>query len=301
MFFATQSFQETGSLRVSPTPPRSSHTRTFERLRHELATDPYGGQFCEEAQETVIQSKRVWEDTPFSVFAVQSFQPPHNKTGMQALLEHSRQNYGPIPSELCPHRVRSRTSSRPTLYPIRQHFSVSPEQHTAGQSFSFHDESSASSMGLREISINPNITILSSPPTLEVNPFLPFAVEMETSKPDKTYDRRYGALTSAHGHSTPAANLHGKSMNPRIQFAMQLRGSDSTPSLVVYTARPSSRFPPSHLQAFLMLLQVDKGAKIFLLYTTHDQTAATKYPSQALGPALTSQTAKTEFRLGDWM
>ncbi|KAI0696589.1 hypothetical protein BC835DRAFT_853465 [Cytidiella melzeri] len=140
----------------------------------------------EEAQETVIQSKRVWEDTPFSVFAVQSFQPPHNKTGMQALLEHSKQNYGPIPSELRPHRVRSRTSSRPTPYPIRQHFSVSPEQHPAGQSFSFHDESSVSSMGLREISINPNITILSSPPTLEVNPFSPFAVEMETSKPDKS-------------------------------------------------------------------------------------------------------------------
>ena len=36
---------------------------------------------------------------------------------MQALLEYSVQNFGPLPSELRPHRVRSRTSSRASPYP----------------------------------------------------------------------------------------------------------------------------------------------------------------------------------------
>jgi len=38
---------------------------------------------------------------------------------MQALLEHSVQNYGPLPSELRLRRVRSRTQSRPSPYPAR--------------------------------------------------------------------------------------------------------------------------------------------------------------------------------------
>ncbi|PPQ74616.1 hypothetical protein CVT24_004162 [Panaeolus cyanescens] len=71
----------------------------------------------DEAKETVTESKRVWVDTPFSLYAIQSFQPPNNPALMQAMLEHSVQNYGPLPSELRPHRVRSRTSSRASPYP----------------------------------------------------------------------------------------------------------------------------------------------------------------------------------------
>ncbi|OBZ78004.1 hypothetical protein A0H81_01655 [Grifola frondosa] len=71
----------------------------------------------DEAHETVQESKRNWVDTPFSIFAVQSFQPPTNPSGMQAMLEHSQKNYGPLPSELRPRRVRSRTSSRASPYP----------------------------------------------------------------------------------------------------------------------------------------------------------------------------------------
>lgn len=36
---------------------------------------------------------------------------------MKALLEDSRQNYGPLPSELRPRRIRSRKDSRPSPYP----------------------------------------------------------------------------------------------------------------------------------------------------------------------------------------
>ncbi|KAK0475256.1 hypothetical protein IW261DRAFT_1422569 [Armillaria novae-zelandiae] len=71
----------------------------------------------DEAESTVTESKRVWIDTPFSVFALQGFDPPKHPAGMQALLEHSIQNYGPLPSELRPKRVRSRTSSRASPYP----------------------------------------------------------------------------------------------------------------------------------------------------------------------------------------
>ena len=45
------------------------------------------------------------------------FRPPRNPEGMKALLQHSVQNFGPLPSELRPRR-RSRTFSRPSPYPL---------------------------------------------------------------------------------------------------------------------------------------------------------------------------------------
>ncbi|KAH9173849.1 hypothetical protein EDB89DRAFT_1905013 [Lactarius sanguifluus] len=72
----------------------------------------------DEADVTISESKQAWLDTPFSIYAVQSFEPPAHCSGMRALLEHSRQTYGSLPAEL--RRIRSRTSSRPTPYPQRQ-------------------------------------------------------------------------------------------------------------------------------------------------------------------------------------
>ncbi|KAH8996246.1 hypothetical protein EDB92DRAFT_1842897 [Lactarius akahatsu] len=72
----------------------------------------------DEADVTISESKQAWLDTPFSVYAVQSFEPPAHRSGMRALLEHSRQTYGSLPAEL--RRIRSRTSSRPTPYPQPQ-------------------------------------------------------------------------------------------------------------------------------------------------------------------------------------
>ncbi|OJA11619.1 hypothetical protein AZE42_05475 [Rhizopogon vesiculosus] len=82
----------------------------------------------DEAQDTVTESKQVWLDTPFSIFAVQSFDPPHHPSGMKALLEHSMQSYGPLPSELRPRRMRSRVNSRPSPYPrtIKTSFTSAP-------------------------------------------------------------------------------------------------------------------------------------------------------------------------------
>ncbi|KXN81385.1 hypothetical protein AN958_04774 [Leucoagaricus sp. SymC.cos] len=83
----------------------------------------------DEARSTITESQRIWSDTPFSLFAVQSFKPPHHAEGMKALLEHSVQNYGPLPSELRPRRARSRRDSRPSPYPQSRPIKVfnSPE------------------------------------------------------------------------------------------------------------------------------------------------------------------------------
>ncbi|KAF8166788.1 hypothetical protein K438DRAFT_1984062 [Mycena galopus ATCC 62051] len=42
-----------------------------------------------EAEDTVTESERTWSDTPFSVYALQAFQPPKNPEDMQVLLQHS--------------------------------------------------------------------------------------------------------------------------------------------------------------------------------------------------------------------
>jgi hypothetical protein len=57
-------------------------------------------------------------DEDFPLTHIAAFEPPAHRSGMRALLEHSRQTYGPLPAEL--RRIRSRTSSRPTPYPQPQ-------------------------------------------------------------------------------------------------------------------------------------------------------------------------------------
>ncbi|KZV76739.1 hypothetical protein PENSPDRAFT_342049 [Peniophora sp. CONT] len=86
----------------------------------------------EEARITVEDSRRMWHDTPFSVYDLQSFNPPLTTSDMRALLAHSQQNYGPLPSELRAFRIRSRTSSR-----------VSPYQAACTAKFSFSSVSPA--------------------------------------------------------------------------------------------------------------------------------------------------------------
>ena len=83
----------------------------------------------------MIESKRTWLDTPFSLFTLQStwvclvfhcpftkllssaFQAlaPSSPAGMQTLLEHSVQNYHPLHSNL--HSRHLRISLRPPPYP----------------------------------------------------------------------------------------------------------------------------------------------------------------------------------------
>ncbi|KAG1723926.1 uncharacterized protein EDB91DRAFT_1171738, partial [Suillus paluster] len=122
----------------------------------------------DEAQDTVTESQRVWLDTPFSVFAVQSFDPPRQPASMQALLEHSLQNYGPLPSDLRPRRMRSRVISRPSPYPrtIKTSFTSSPatEQVRAAIVAAVAENAPNDTVraqvqpkALQQISVNPNI------------------------------------------------------------------------------------------------------------------------------------------------
>ena len=98
-----------------------------------------------------------------------AFDPPRHPTGMQAMLEHSLQNYGPLPSDLRPRRARSRVNSRPSPYPrtIKTSFTSSPgAEHlraavTASLTTSIdnaaHRQPSPLSNVLQQITINPNV------------------------------------------------------------------------------------------------------------------------------------------------
>ncbi|KZT71092.1 hypothetical protein DAEQUDRAFT_136451 [Daedalea quercina L-15889] len=147
----------------------------------------------DEAHETVVESKRIWVDTPFSIFAVQSFRPPQNRGGMCAMLEHSQKNYGPLPSDLRPRRIRSRTSSRASPYPLPNHrTSFSPDKPMqvyldASSELHISPQQAPSSSVLREVSAN--VKNQSPVPALEaIKPFTPFNVEFNKSKPDISND-----------------------------------------------------------------------------------------------------------------
>lgn len=124
---------------------------------------------------------------------------------MAAMLEQSQKTYGPLPSELRAHRVRSRTSSRASPYPVRsRRVSFTAEQEayifSTGKPFASPDEhESEQSMGpLRDISINPNISnpklsvpeatkpgikVFSPPPVVDTQPFSSFNVHVDAEKP----------------------------------------------------------------------------------------------------------------------
>ncbi|KAH0838886.1 hypothetical protein J3R83DRAFT_7313 [Lanmaoa asiatica] len=123
----------------------------------------------DEAEDAVTESKRTWLDTPFSVFAVQSFDPPHHPSGMQAILNHSLQTYGPLPSDLRPRRMRSRVNSRPSPYPrtVKTSFTSSPStEHlratvaaslTTSIDNAVPRQPSPLSNALQQVMINPNV------------------------------------------------------------------------------------------------------------------------------------------------
>ncbi|KAH9846904.1 hypothetical protein C2E23DRAFT_872120 [Lenzites betulinus] len=215
----------------------------------------------DEAQETVAESKRVWVDTPFSVFAVQSFQPPKEPAVMQAMLEHSQKNYGPLPSELRPHRVRSRTSSRASPYPSRNmRASFSPEKPLRAspiqvftdaptKSFAFLNEPPV----LREVRRNANVTTTSPAPALdEIKPFSPLHIELDTSKQGKTamgLPTRPRVTSStrraALGWSKRTAKSSGKEAKENLSASMII--PTPTETLRINRPRPRGRPTPARV------------------------------------------------------
>ncbi|KIM75320.1 hypothetical protein PILCRDRAFT_92174 [Piloderma croceum F 1598] len=148
----------------------------------------------EEAEDTVMHSKRVWLDTPFSVYALQSFVPPRHPAGMQALLQHSLETYGPLPSEL--RRIRSRTQSRPSPYPQARSIktSISPDQThptTLDVTRTFvpaQSPAQTSTPALQQVSIHPNILSPAPVTVLEsLKSDSPFVSGLDEPKVIKTF------------------------------------------------------------------------------------------------------------------
>ncbi|KAF8425040.1 hypothetical protein L210DRAFT_3489659 [Boletus edulis BED1] len=141
----------------------------------------------DEADDAVTDSKRTWLDTPFSLFAVQSFEPPRHPAGIQAMLQHSLRNYGSLPSDLRPRRARSRVNSRPSPYPrtVKTSFTSSPSAENLRATVAASLATSVDNVAPRHLSplSNPLQQIL-------VNPNVPSAVPVESKQrvisPDKS-------------------------------------------------------------------------------------------------------------------
>ena len=113
---------------------------------------------------------------------------------MQAMLEQSQKTFGPLPSELRPHRVRSRTSSRASPYPQLRAMrsTMSPEKPRSSPIQVFTDvpikpfaNTTQEHSILREVQRN-TINVPTPPPALgEIKPFTPFNVDLDTSKQGK--------------------------------------------------------------------------------------------------------------------
>lgn len=152
------------------------------------------GALKDEADDAVVESKRIWRDTPFSLFAIQSFQPPHHPSGMKAMLEHSKQNYGPLPPELRCQRVRSRTYSRPSPYPQRPVKPASPERPSPQPSLQKQETIADASVVTIPRPLQPKSVNLNSrtpaPTIKDLNPISPFIVEFGKSKGEKSFNER---------------------------------------------------------------------------------------------------------------
>lgn len=90
------------------------------------------------------------------------------------------QNYGPLPSELRPRRIRSRTQSRVSPYPQPRLIKTSVTSEEAQAALSELDGSrSFSAAALQPIPVNPNIENSASVPSLEaLKSFSPLALDL---------------------------------------------------------------------------------------------------------------------------
>ncbi|KAJ6568795.1 hypothetical protein B0H19DRAFT_1256508 [Mycena capillaripes] len=148
-------FISTGSVDLSADGPGWDDERRIMALRRYYA-------LRNEVEDTVTESRRMWSDTPFSLYALQAFSPPKNPEGMQAMLQYSVQNYGPLPSELGPRRVRSRTQSRASPYPRQTQSASSPEQPQRPSPAELHRVFVANN-ALQAVEVNSNVDVHMSP------------------------------------------------------------------------------------------------------------------------------------------
>ncbi|KAJ4485212.1 hypothetical protein J3R30DRAFT_3696531 [Lentinula aciculospora] len=142
-----------------------------------------------EAEYTVSESRRLWVDTPFSIYALQNFDPPRHPSGMQALLASSVESYGPLPTDLRPRRRR--TSSRPSPYPqgrsVRVSLSPDYPRPTIVKETSPRLYHANQSPPLKEVTAHPNITSNSPAPLSLTNKQV---FSRATNSPEKIMQKR---------------------------------------------------------------------------------------------------------------
>ncbi|KAF8959872.1 hypothetical protein BDZ97DRAFT_1666634 [Flammula alnicola] len=151
---------DTASINSQPEEPTWDDERGIVALRKYYA-------LRDEAHTTVSESR--------------PFQAPAEPAGMQALLEHSVQTYGPLPSDLRPRRMRSRTSSRPSPYPQARisKGTLSPEQTRISNSIIDHQRTPV----LQQKPVNKNIHMMATAPSLEaLKPFSPLVMDIEPKR-----------------------------------------------------------------------------------------------------------------------
>jgi len=222
----------------------------------------------DEAENTVTESKRTWLDTPFSIFALQSFEPPHHRSAMQAMLDQSLQNYGPLPSEPRLRRARSRVDSRPSPYPrtVKTSFTSSPStEHlraaVTASLFTSNDDDvpchpSSLSNALQQITINPNV-----PSTTSANAK---KCVVSTDKPERVFGLpprpRLGSVArrATSGwtkKSTGRTNVENKENNTSIRAPPSVNVSQgiiatSADGLRLNRPRPKGRPTPASVRPF---------------------------------------------------
>ncbi|KAF8628946.1 hypothetical protein AX15_003635 [Amanita polypyramis BW_CC] len=175
-----------------------------------------------EAETTVTESKKQWIDTPYSISAVQNFQPPCDVEAMHSLLEDSMKNYRPLPSELRHHRRRSsRTfSSRMSPYAhARMSRLMSPQKSIASPSPSSKKtrgnlvaEASSPSL-LQEIAIKRNSFATPAPNSAATDPFTP----LNKRKSGKETPRYASPLKMKSVFGRPPASRQGVSLESHLK------------------------------------------------------------------------------------
>lgn len=132
-----------------------------------------------------------------------AFEPPHHAEGMKAMLEHSVQTYGPLPSELRPHRMRSRKDSRPSPYPHSRPSKTPTPPETTYSPPTFHKippRSTATPVLQQAPLINTNLPT-AAPVLGSIKPLSPFQLKQLNVEDSNK--------------SGPQKNIHG-TVRPRV-------------------------------------------------------------------------------------
>ncbi|KAJ3980260.1 hypothetical protein F5890DRAFT_1557848 [Lentinula detonsa] len=205
-----------------------------------------------EVEYTVSESQRLWVDTPFSIYALQNFDPPRHPSGMQALLASSVESYGPLPSDLRPRRRR--TSSRPSPYPqgrsVRMSLSPDYSRPILVKETSPRISNITESPPLKEVTANPNIA-LDSPAQISLANKKVFS--RKTNSPEKIMQRRENVRPrvpsttrrTALGWSKRSAKASSEQKENNNSFSQGMGMTPGNNSLRLSRPRPRGRPTPA--------------------------------------------------------